>query len=165
MVPSWESRIVCACCDCLHPPTKIPDGMAQPSSRGKPTRMTVASTIFCLSNEKTRRLLGEGDEVLPNYIYGDYNNSLFYIIGSLYKEKQYYGMSKGFFLTFARLDLEIPAILQPGKLQGESVHLWNLTSPKFKIDTKRDGLEKVSQVSNMMSFSGIYVKFGGLYFS
>lgn len=59
-------------------------------------------------------------------------------------------MSKGFFLTFARLDLEIPAILQPGgtrKLQGESVHFWNLTSPKFKIDTKSDGLETVSQVS------------------
>ena len=54
------------------------------------------------------------------------------------------------FLTFARLDLEIPAILQPGgtrKLQGESVHLWNLTSPKFMIDTKSDGLETVSQVS------------------
>ena len=140
MVPSWELRIVCAFCDCYthtHPNQKYRMEWLSTSSRYITTRMTAS----------TRQLLGEGDELLPSYMGIVINH---YIFKDPYLKKTILWNVKRGFLTFARLDLEIPAILQPGgtrKLQGESVHLWNLTSPKFKIDTKSDGLETVSQVS------------------
>ena len=65
VVPSWESRIVCACCDCLHPPTKIPDGMAQPSSRGKPTGWRLLQSFFVWAIKKHGNCWGKGMNYYP----------------------------------------------------------------------------------------------------
>ena len=74
LAPSWESWIVCAFCDC-YPPNENTRCNGSAIISWKTTRMTAS----------TRQLLGEGDELLPSYVYGDCNKSL-YIQGSLFKK-------------------------------------------------------------------------------
>ena len=89
-------------------------------------------------------------------------NIFFYIV-------QVAGTDLGFFIKLwstrlarKRLACTMARFLKPRRQKGSEGGIFDTAStpPKFKIDTKHDGLENVSPASNMANL-GIYVKFLG----